>query len=240
MDLKKDTFKKNKYLLVGFLVIIVVASLIYVYFDNIKNFWENFSSVSPDAIKELDVMVFYDPSNAWSQKMMTLLESQNLLDKVTLVDAATNKELVEKYNVKHGVPAFYSKKYDTMSVGFKNSIQDVINELTTGKPTEQPAVQRQNPIKEKEKMINDLNIWVFTREGCGHCTHAKQDIQTLKDLGMDLNIKILDAVKNPSEYEKYKQMAGLNINGVPVFYSNTTKKNQVGYATFDKIIEQLS
>lgn len=191
-------------------------------------------------IRSLDVLFFMSPSCPWCQKMKAVFEKEKKLGDVTVVDVTKPEgvELAKQYgSIDKGVPSFVSKKLKTGTVGFKESVSELVQALKqTAQNVENTKSQapQMNP-QEANSKIQDLGIIMFMSPSCGYCTKAKEMLDSAGVLGA---IELVDISQ-----ENGKALVQQHIpefRGVPAFKSKTTGKISVGFKPLDSLVQELS
>jgi glutaredoxin len=205
-------------------------------FENIKN------KLRPSAnMKDLDVVMFMSPTCPHCIKMLDILEKEKQLNNVTIIDVTKKEglEFAKQFGAdKQPVPSFISRKLKSATVGSKDSLADLVKDLTLKKPepsSEEPSAQTHTGNSEFDtELIKKLQIILFAREGCSHCTNAKDSCA--KSGIMDL-IKVVD-ITTPEGQEMAAELIP-NASGVPSWVSLATKKSVIGNRSLNEIIQEL-
>ncbi len=221
-----SSFFQNKgmLLIVGLVVAAAVVFFVLTYVN--EDFANNVFGSSN--LKDLDVILFMDPSCPWCKKTLELLKKDNKLDDITIINVRTDdgrKEAV-KYGVNKGLPAFVSKKTNLGTVGHPESVKMLVKDLT-----DKSKINDNND----GMPIEDLKIVLFYKDNCKWCNKSKDD---LSNMGI-MNIIEMKDVNSEEGREALKQF-NLNTNtSVPVYASRATNKTTVGYKPFNEILDQL-
>lgn len=206
-------------------------------FANIKD------KLSKDnSLKELDVLVFIKPQCPWCIKTLELLKTEKQLGNVTIIDTTTPQGLEISKNFgadKQAVPAFISRKTKVGTVGYRQTIKELIQSLQP--PT--GAREIQSVVNSSgggggggDSDVSTLKIIMFARNGCGYCTKAKESIA---NAGVEHAIQIVDT-STPEGSQLMASLLPPGTNGVPAWYSQKTLKHAVGYKPIEDIVKQLS
>jgi glutaredoxin len=207
-------------------------------FANIKSKLSSFGN-SGD-LRSLDIVMFMKPTCPWCKKMIDVLDSAGQLKNITVVDISKPEgaTMAQQFGAdKQPVPSFISRKNKVGTVGYRDSVGKLIDAL------KQPSAQQTPGSSEEPGMpgqididfIKSLQIVLFAREGCGHCTHAKSDIS---QAGLTDVIQIVD-IMTPEGQSMAGQMLPPGTAGVPAFVSMATKKHVVGYRSLDQLVQAL-
>lgn len=241
--------KKNDYTWIWILIIVIVMMLLLgtcwcngnandTFANTISSGFKNtisklgISSGNP-AIKELDILYFMSPKCPWCQKMSDLLNKEGVMNDLTVIDVTTEsgqKLAKDMGAASKGIPAFISKKNKTGTVGYKKSIDELINSLSQKTPEQSTEPATDDVLQ----TINNLQIVVFVSPSCGWCGKMKKE---LSDSGcMDI-VELVD-VSTPEGQQLAKDLLS-EMRGVPACYSRATGKQTSGYKPIIKIIEEL-
>lgn len=194
------------------------------------------------SLKELDILVFIRPQCPWCIKTLELLKNENQLGNVTIVDTTTPQGLEISKNFgadQQAVPAFISRKNKVGTVGYRQSIKELVKSLQppTGVQTIQSVVNSDGGGGGGgDSDISTLKIVMFARQGCGYCTKAKESIA---NAGVGHAIQVVDT-STPEGSQLMASLLPPGTNGVPAWYSHKTLKHAVGYKPIEEIIKQLS
>lgn len=185
-------------------------------------------------LRDYDIIYFYSPTCPWCKKMTKVLQDASALDSVTMVDISKpegQKLAKETGAADKGVPAFISKTYKTGTVGFRDSVDDLLKSLDK-KPTPTPS-SSMDPT-EAVNEFQQLQIIVFVSPTCGWCNKLKAEME---DTGVMDMVELVD-VSTEHGQQTAKEVLQ-EFRGVPACYSRTTGKKLVGYKPVGEIIEYL-
>lgn len=212
-------------------------------FSNIKNKFANLPGVGNVSLKQMDIVMFMSPTCPWCKKMIGVLESAGQLNNVMVVDISKPEgaAMAQQFGAdKQPVPSFISRTNKVGTVGYRNSIQKLIDALKPpagggggGAGGEQSSSEE--PMNVGVELIKSLQIILFAREGCGWCKKAKEN---LVQNGLTDVVQVVD-ITTPEGQALAGQMLPPGTSGVPVFVSVVTKKHVVGYKPIDEIVATL-
>jgi hypothetical protein len=100
------------------LIIIIVPSVIYR--ENIISKFENYGTK--------DIIMFINPTNEDSIKMMNILGTANLFDKITVVNVLTpeGKSIIKQYNIDISIlPLYICTKTGKKTDGIKKDMNEI-------------------------------------------------------------------------------------------------------------------
>ena len=242
-------------------VVLAIVGIVVAYFVN-EDFANTVSTYMPflkkSGVKDLDIIFFFSPTCPWCQKMITVLEKEGTKGDFEMVDITQEdgQKLATKYGaMSRGVPNFVSRKTNTGTVGFKQSSQDIINDLQAATnpskeqnspqphshperemaPESGPGGPGSNPLEPiNSPDIQNLGVVLFYSDSCGWCKRAKDDAE---QLGIVPFLEMQDLAQGGQEMI---QNLGLEFKGVPMFYSHATGKSAVGYQPWSKVVSMLS
>jgi glutaredoxin len=248
----RSFYEKNKTLLmiIGFIALLALIFAILCYTN------EDFSNsiFGPGTnLKDLDILLFMSPNCQWSQQTMKLLKDNNKLDDVTIinVDTEDGKKMATMYGATRGSPTFVSKKYNTGTVGYKDTIKDIVQDLTTNNkppPESIPELQpnQQQNLQPTENFegggnsvptdeVKGLRIVVFYKDSCPYCVKAKKDLESL-GLMSSVELQDVNSTEGKNRLRDFKKEG----TSVPLYASSTTGKTSLGYKPFKDVIRDLT
>ncbi len=232
------------------IAILVVFLLIFVAFgiwgtctDSGKSTFANIKSKLPGIgssvdLRELDIIMFMNPTCPWCKKMIGVLDSAGQLNNITVVDISKPEgtAMAQQFGAdKQSVPSFISRKNKVGTVGYRDSVAKLAEALK--QPVKQPG-NSEEPIIPGQIDINfikSLQIVLFAREGCPWCTKAKE---ICSQAGVIDVIQVVD-ITTPEGQSMAGQMLPPGTAGVPAWVSMATKKHVVGFKPFDQIVQAL-
>ncbi len=203
-------------------------------FSNLKSKM-NFSKSSGggESLRNLDVIMFMNPTCPWCKKMIGVLESEGQMNNIMIVDLSKPEgvAMAQQFGAdKQGAPSFISRKLKTGTVGYRDSVAKLIDAL-------KPPVGGESNGSEDDKsaQIRSLQIVLFAREGCGYCTKAKEN---LAETGLTEAVQIID-ITTPEGQQTAAQLLPPNSSGVPAWVSIKTKKHVIGFKPIEQIVQEL-
>jgi len=228
-------------------------------FANIKSKFGNIGGSS--SLKDLDIVMFMSPTCPWCKKMMDVLNKEGQLKNMTVIDMTKPEgaAMAKQFGAdKQPVPSFISRKNKTGTVGYRETVAKLVEDLKQkpgGSPGGPPGgppggamPQRQEHMghmagssEESEggnidiASVQNLQIVLFAREGCPWCTKAK-DMCSQNGV-MDV-IQVVD-ITTPEGQSMAGQMLPPGTSGVPSWVSMATKKSVVGFKPLDQLIQEL-
>lgn len=234
--------------LVGFLVFILFFGIWGTCTDSGRSAFTNIKSkmnIGESSLKNLDIVMFINPECPWCKKMIAVLESEKQINNVNMIDI-TKKEgiaIAKQFGAdKQPVPSFISRKLETGTIGYRDSVSKLIDALKKPSPSsssEEPEISsKESGGMSNEQiplLIKNLQIILFTREGCGYCTKAKE---SCAEAGVMDIIQIVD-ITTPEGQQLAQEVLPPGTSGVPAWISLATKKHVVGYKPIDQIIQTL-
>lgn len=209
-------------------IIIIVSFGCWTTTDSFINFKSKFGKT--ESLKDIDVVMFMSPTCGECKKMMEILKSENKTNDLKIVDITTEagKKIAKEFGSdKEPVPSFVSLKYQTGWIGSLPNTAELVKELSNKEKRETRRQTSSGP-------VNDLDIIMFFRDGCGHCVNAKTE---LGSAGLLDSITQFDTATE--EGQQKAQELGLDIKGVPYFHSMKTGKNSSGFKSVDAIFQEL-
>ena len=212
-----------------------------------KVYFEKFTSKFKKSgnLKDMDVVMFMSPTCPHCVKMIEVIKKSGNMKNITIVDITKpeGQAVAKSFGAdKQHVPSFISKKTRTGVVGYRDSINKLIDDLTPkeGQQTEntQPQGQGQGQGQGSSDIVsavNKLQIALFSKEGCPWCQKAKEN---LNDAGVSDIIQVFDM--NTEEGQQAAQdLLPPNSTGVPAYVSMTTKKHVIGFKPIDQVVDEL-
>jgi len=217
-------------------------------FANIRN-KINLPGLGGPNLKDLDVFMFYSPTCPWCIKTIDLLKSTKQSGNITMIDMSKPEgaEIAKQFGAdKQPVPSFISRKNKTGTTGYRNSIQELIKalqppsgsgsgSLSNASSSEEPS-SGGSPREINIDIIKNLQIILFTKEGCGWCQKAKEHLSQTGTIDV---IKVVD-IMTPEGQSLVPQMFPQGPpGGFPAWVSIATGKNIIGYRTIDQVAQGL-
>lgn len=209
-------------------------------FTNIKNKL----SIGGSSLKDLDILMFMNPTCPWCMKMMNVIKSEGQLNSITVVDITKPEGIAMSQQFgadKQPVPSFISRKLRTGTVGYRDSVAKLVDALkqlpqAPGSLEEpQPGGGGGGGGPTNPTLIQSLQIVLFARDGCGWCQKAKEDCS---QAGIMDVIQVVD-ITTPEGQQMAGQVLPPGTSGVPAWSSLATKKHVIGYKPIDQIIQAL-
>lgn len=124
------------------------------FIENLKEYSRVIESYKSRRLIALNVVMFVQPNCPWSTKMIELLTTENQINNIQIVDMTTSDgiEIAKKYGAdKQPVPSFISKSSRIGSIGYRESIDSLIEDLT-------PKVCESNKLSHGDKETIDMLI----------------------------------------------------------------------------------
>lgn len=215
------------------LVIIIIVSIgCWSTTDSFVNFKSKF--MKTENLKDIDVIMFMNPKCQYCQKMMAVLDSEGKKNDLKIVDITTDsgKKIAKEFGSDNQpVPSFISLKYKTGWVGSLPSTAELVKKLSSNKSQ---VVNETKPDLQPGDNVKDMEILMFSREGCPHCVNAKTK---LEEVGLLAIITSFDVTTE--EGQQKIQELGLEIKGVPSFYCIKTGKMTSGFKSVDEVLAEL-
>jgi glutaredoxin len=193
------------------------------------------------SLKEFELLMFISPTCPWCKKMIGVLDSEGQLNNVTVVDISKEEgaNLAKQFGAdKQPVPSFISRKLKTGTVGYRDSVAKLIEAL---KPPANKSIQQEQgnsdeaPSMHEPINIENLQIILFSREGCPWCTKAKE---ACNQAGVADVIQIVD-ITTPEGQELAGKVLPPGTSGVPAWFSMATKKHVVGFKPIEQLVQEL-
>lgn len=214
-------------------------------FANIKSKFSAFPSGGNGNLKSLDIVMFMSPTCPWCKKMMGVLESAGQLNNITVVDITKPEgtAMAQQFGAdKQPVPSFISRKNKVGTVGYRDSVEKLIDALKQPSDKQGESGSSEEPMPMPGQIgqidinfIKDLQIVLFAREGCPWCTRAKE---ACSQAGVIDVIQVVD-ITTPEGQQLASQVLPAGTSGVPAWVSLTSKKHVVGFKPFDQIVQSL-
>ena len=246
---------------VGVLVVFLILLLLFgtctesgkAYFANVK------SKIGGGGnLKDLDIVMFMSPTCPWCKKMIDVIQKAGQLNNITVVDMSKpeGQAMAKQFGAdKQPVPSFISRKTKTGTVGYRESVDKLIEALKPGAGGPPPGAggpQGQGPqgggpqqggssaeegggIQVDVNLVQQLQVILFAREGCGWCSKAKD---MLSQSGVMDVIRIVD-ITTPEGQSMAGELLPPGSTGVPAWVSLATKKAVVGFKPIDVLIQEL-
>ncbi len=229
----KITEKVSEYKIVLIVACIVIVASVIMYFQK-----DRFTNIlMPDNAADFDLIFFMNPECKWCAKQIEVLQKEGTLGSMTIKDISKEEDKKEavKYGVK-GFPYFISKRNKTASLGFHESTQELLNSLKvpTGSQAQQQA-QAQNP--GQDTGADAGSIILLTRDGCGWCTKAKEDIAS-KGGPSAVGVIMFDI--GSKEGQEAMKSVGKTSSGVPLFINPKNGKTKTGFAAIEDVKKELA
>lgn len=260
----KSSTKNGNNWSIGIIVLVVIFILIVALgtwgtctdsgkctFANIK---DKLPGVGSNSLRSLDIVMFMSPTCPWCKKMIGVLDSAGQLKNVTVVDISKPEgaAMAQQFGAdKQPVPSFISRKNKVGTVGYRDSVDKLIDALKTpgggsggGSATgpvpksgqEESSNEPMMPGQIDINFIKSLQIVLFSREGCPWCYKAKE---SCSQAGVMDVIQVVD-ITTPEGQSMAGQMLPPGANGVPAWVSAKTGKHVVGFKPFDQLLQELS
>jgi glutaredoxin len=263
IDTKNDANSGNRWrIIVGIIVILLLLFVGFAlwgnYSDGGRASFANIKSKLSELVgggsdlRNLDIVMFMSPTCPWCKKMMGVLDAAGQLKNITVVDISKPEgaAMAQQFGAdKQPVPSFISRKNKVGTVGYRDSVDKLVDALKTPGGAGQPVGQPVGPGSSEEPMmpprmpgqidlnfIKTLQIVLFAREGCPWCTKAKE---TCSQAGVMDVIQVVD-ITTPEGQTLAGQVLPPGTSGVPAWVSMATKKHIVGYKPFDQLVQELS
>lgn len=243
-----DIDKRTMYIIIAVVVVLVALTVMYFktdYFTDIKN------KITGTSLKSLDVVMFMSPTCGHCQQMLQTLAQENKLNDLMIIDVSKDegKKIAEQFGAADKpVPSFISRKKHTGTFGSKPNVAQLIKDLTennVAEPTQQVQQQMQQPVQNEKaagagELVKELDIIMFSRDGCGHCVNAKDQLSQNGLMGSITNVD----VTTPEGSQLFEKMVPLKPGekgrSVPSFVSKKTGKIAVGFKSLDSLLDQLN
>ena len=225
------------WIIVGVILFVLILGGCYCYSNDIQPFGNVFQK-SPQAekMKNLDILYFFSPTCPWSKKATELFQKEGVKGSLQMVDVTTEegkKMAVEYGAASKGIPAFISRKNKTGTVGYRESLQEILDALE--RKVEEESPEEDLSVEQIRQKISDLGIVLFHSPSCGWCTKLKKELEEKNAINL---VELVD-ITNPAGKSKLEQIVQ-EFQGVPVTYSTKTKKHVTGYRPVSRMIAELS
>jgi glutaredoxin len=183
-------------------------------------------------VKSYDIHMFYDPANPAAALQIETIKDYSPVISFIDVTTETGAETAKKFQIPRERIAFVSAKYGTGVNAIENTTMKQLLHSFDGMKTA-PAPAHVKETFPDPAIVKDLGIVLVTREGCGHCTHAKK---RWEDSGLSGQITLL-----PSESEDGQKISTkYNFNGFPSYFSQKTSKSTMGDKPISVIVKEIS
>lgn len=242
-------------ILVVFLLFIVAFGIWGTCTESGKSTFANIKSKIPGVgdsgdLRSLDIVMFMNPTCPWCKKMLAVIDSAGKLKDITIVDISKPEgtAMAQQFGAdKQPVPSFISRKNKVGTIGYRESIAELITALKqpvgalpgkapSSEEPGQPMPMQPMPGQIDINFIKSLQIVLFAREGCPWCTRAKE---TCSQAGVMDVISVVD-ITTPEGQSMAGQVLPPGTSGVPAWTSMKTGKHVVGFKPFDQIVQALS
>jgi glutaredoxin len=207
-------------------------------FSSVKNMF-----TSGPSLKELDVIMFMSPECKWCQKTMEMLKKEGKDKDITVVDITKKEgqEIAKQFGAdQQPIPSFISRKKKTGTVGYRESVGEIVKALTetnespSSGETQVPQISGSGD-GNLSMAIRDLQIVFFSRPGCPWCDKAKENCE---QAGVIDSVRIIDITTDDGK-QQAAQLLPPGSSGVPAFVSMVTKKTIIGYKPIDQVVQEL-
>ncbi len=220
------------FIAIGIIILVFIVLLIgYNTSETFANTVKNaFSSItgSGSGLKDLEVSFFVNPSCSWCEKQLDVLKKEGTINQLTVksIDNPDYQKEAMALGVK-GFPFFISKKNKTALMGFQDTTADIVKGLQV--PTGEIAA------KETKSQEEPITMVILTRESCGWCKKAKEDIA--KNDAKDVAVIAIDSEDGKAIVDKFKVD---NKSGVPIYVNITNGRSKTGFMPLEKARAELA
>jgi len=190
-------------------------------------------------LRELDIVMFMNPTCPWCKKMLGVLDSQ--LKNITVVDMTKPEgiAMAQQFGAdKQPVPSFISRKNKVGTIGYRDSVAKLINDLKMPAQPSEPSSSDEpisSPGQIDINLIKSLQIVLFARDNCPWCMKAKE---SCAQSGVMDVIQVVD-ITTPQGQSMASEMLPPGTSGVPAWISVKTGKHVVGFKPIDQIVQAL-
>lgn len=215
------------------IILIIVSFGCWTMTDSFTNFKTKF--MKTESLKDMDVIMFMSPKCGYCQNMLAVLKDKR--NDLRIIDITTDsgKKIAKEYGADNQpVPSFISVKYRTGWVGSLPTTEELIKKLSINKSSGQKNTEVPSEKSPSDK-VDDMKILMFSRDGCPHCINAKMK---LEESGLLNSVAVFDVTTKKGQ-EKIKEL-GIEIKGVPTFYSLKNKKMISGFKSIDSMLGELN
>lgn len=232
-------------------IIIIVSFGCWTTTDSFTNFKSKF--MKTESLKDIDVIMFMSPKCGYCQRMLAVIDAEGKRNDLKIIDVTTDagKKIAKEYGSdSQPVPSFISLKYKTGWVGSLPSTAELVKKLSKSGSAmanapvggasggasggARGAVGGASGASGATGAISDMKIIMFSREGCPHCVNAKMKLEEAGLLGVIIPVDV-----TTDQGQQKIQELGLEINGVPTFYSMKNRKMTSGFRSIETVIEEL-
>jgi len=211
-----------------------------------KNIRGSGSGSGSGDVKEMDIVMFMSPTCPWCKKMLEVIKKDGHLSNITMVDITKpeGQNMAKQYGAdKQPVPSFISRKTKTGTVGYRESMDELLKALAPGStgggkmPTggDEPGPESQGGSGDLQGLAQSLKIILFSREGCPWCQKAKDN---LSESGVSEIVQVVD-ITTPEGQQMAGELLPPDSSGVPAFVSLATKKSVIGFKPIEQIVQEL-
>lgn len=250
-QLKGDvSTKSGSYVMGGFVAVFIIIILLLIMgtcTETGRGYAETFKNkIMPSRknLKDLDIIMFMSPTCPWCMKTIEMLENEKQINHLTIVDVSKEEgqAMAKEYGAdKVPVPSFISRTLKTSTYGYRESVDKLLKDLQIKKGLELGSSDEPNvdtPINVKNvdiNLIQNLQIVLFTREGCPWCVKAKEQCE---QEGITDMIKVID-ITTPEGQQAASELLPPGSSGVPAWVSMANKKSAIGFKTIQDLLEEL-
>jgi len=192
---------------------------------------EGFQPSVEQAIRGMDITMYYDSKCPHSNQALKLLSQNKIVQYIRLkeVKDASVLEEAKKQNCV-GVPFFVSHKTGKTFTGSPADLSSLISVLSG-------SVNPSSP-QELIQKIKDLQITVFTMDGCIYCVKYHN---LMKELGL-VDVVTFKNIMHKDALDSLKHMTNEKPDGFPFTVSAKTLKSFKGYPSggIADLLRQLS
>lgn len=242
--------KSGSYLMsaLGFIFIFLIVLLILAtctetgrkYADGFKD------KLFPDKqkLKDLAVVMFMIPSCPHCVRTLDVLEKEKELNNITIIDVTKEegKKIAEQFGAdKKPVPSFISRKTNRSAIGSIENVSQLVKALS-GKYEQisseeglEESSEEQSLGSDDINLVQQLNIILFARDGCGWCVKAKEECNKA---GILHAIKVID-VSTEEGQKAASDLLPRESTGVPAWVSLKTRKVAIGYKPVPILLKEL-
>lgn len=220
-------YRKNYKYIIAIILFLIVVSVVLAY-----QYKDTFGNVSTGTIKDLQIMLFTSSECKHCNDQIKALGSYMKDIEVRDLSVPENQVLAKQLGI-IGTPFFVSVKNRSGYTGYEPEVSKLVKYLSPDK------VGPAGPSGQAEQTgpVGQASVVLISKDGCGHCTKAKANIDALK-----LPSSVIRVINSGSkEASDIIKKFNLEIKGYPTFVNINTGKIVVGFnPPVTNIIKELT
>lgn len=197
-------------------------------------------------LKDLAVVMFMIPSCPHCVRTLDVLDKEKELNNITIIDVTKEegKKIAEQFGAdKKPVPSFVSRKTNRSAIGSIENVSQLVSalsgkneQISSEEGSEEGSEEKEQQLDSNDiNLVQQLNIILFARDGCGWCAKAKEECTRA---GIMKSIKVID-VSTEEGQKAASDLLPQDSNGVPAWISLATRKVAMGYKPVPVLLKEL-